>query len=459
VVVVVIASGLVLLVGAPPTSVLCQTKGSHLSVSNQSFHEAASGLTAWEMKVTNISGRRLSSVSAGQAPVWEPSMGSPLATDVEIMDSGGSSLVSLAPGQEFVLNIKVPASGSVSSGRQYRTSFALQFYDGTFSREVDFACVGKLLGSAAVTPPVSDLDSDGIPDATDQCDTGPLSGPCVPAYFCSSNNSVSNQCTLDTSGGLQNGCKIISQLPACGGVNSCNVLTGQCNPPSSSCGNPSGTITPPEQCDGGNLNGQTCTSLVDPQSQGVGNSNYTGGTLSCVSCNFWTLQCTRCGDGSCNGNETTANCPVSSGGDCQASTAGLGQACGGATGCQSGLQCVGGVCHPGCYPDNCGSGVQCVSDSDCSDATAYFCYNGTCSNLSDLGEQCSGPGSPGADGVICGSDGSYHADCSPDPVIDGGGCNVGQPCVAGSSDCIGGSTCQQSVPGTGQGGGVCTDTN
>gem|GEM_PF-6146244 len=170
VVVVVIASGLVLLVGAPPTSVLCQTKGSHLSVSNQSFHEAVSGAVAWEMKVKNISGRRLSSVFAPLAPVWDPSVGTAGTGDVEIMDSGGSPLVSLSPGQEFALNIKVPASGSVSSGRQYRTSFVLQFYDGTFTREIDVACIGKLAGSAPAGPAQLDSDSDSVPDSSDNCD-------------------------------------------------------------------------------------------------------------------------------------------------------------------------------------------------------------------------------------------------------------------------------------------------
>lgn len=55
-----------------------------------------------------------------------------------------------------------------------------------------------------------------------------------------------------------------------------------------------------EQCDGTQLNGQSCTTI------GLG---YTGGTLTCSNCTFVTTQCTSpsppvCGDGTINGSET-----------------------------------------------------------------------------------------------------------------------------------------------------------
>lgn len=68
------------------------------------------------------------------------------------------------------------------------------------------------------------------------------------------------------------------------------------------CGN--GIVEGAEQCDGANLNGQSCVS-----------QGFSGGTLSCTgSCTFNTSLCTvpTCGDLSCNGGETCSTCP----GDC-----------------------------------------------------------------------------------------------------------------------------------------------
>ncbi|HLG20591.1 MAG TPA: DUF6531 domain-containing protein, partial [Bdellovibrionota bacterium] len=74
------------------------------------------------------------------------------------------------------------------------------------------------------------------------------------------------------------------------------------------CGN-NNILDPGEECDGTNLNGQTCIS------QGQG---FTGGSLSCnEDCTFDYYGCTRiqqpfCGDGICNAGENANTCP----GDC-----------------------------------------------------------------------------------------------------------------------------------------------
>jgi|GEM_PF-2182186 len=68
-------------------------------------------------------------------------------------------------------------------------------------------------------------------------------------------------------------------------------------------------ITPPEECEDTNLNGETCVS-----------QGYTGGTLSCIpvdqisECMFDKSNCFMCGDGACNSpDESPINCPIDCG--------------------------------------------------------------------------------------------------------------------------------------------------
>ncbi len=64
----------------------------------------------------------------------------------------------------------------------------------------------------------------------------------------------------------------------------------------SQCGN--GTVEPGEECDGTNLNNETCESLT----------GYAG-PIRCSDCSFDTSQCT-CGDGSCDAWENQEDCPI-----------------------------------------------------------------------------------------------------------------------------------------------------
>jgi len=92
--------------------------------------------------------------------------------------------------------------------------------------------------------------------------------------------------------------------------NNCTLDLSNCSgAPGTTCGD--GVIQSPEQCDGANLNGETCVSI-----------GFKSGTLACYPpistnpCSFNTSSCTNtfCGDGMCNGSETHLSCPT----DCSA---------------------------------------------------------------------------------------------------------------------------------------------
>lgn len=166
----------------------------------------------------------------------------------------------------------------------------------------------------------------------------------------------------------------------------CNFDTSMC---SDSCGN--GTLDPGEQCDGTELSGD-CTSV-----------GFVGGTISCApDCTFDTSECSQavCGDGelqegeSCDcgmmgactpaqlGNTTCMNLPAPSGGNYSGGT----------------LGCMAGACtyvETGCFA--CGNGVL------------------------DMGEQCDGANLAGA---TCGSQGfdAGSLACSASCTFNTGAC-------------------------------------
>ena len=75
--------------------------------------------------------------------------------------------------------------------------------------------------------------------------------------------------------------------------NACRFVTPICEPV---CGN--GVAEMGEDCDGGDLGGETCVSL-----------GFGGGTLACAgNCTFDTSGCFECGDGTCEGSEDCENC-------------------------------------------------------------------------------------------------------------------------------------------------------
>jgi hypothetical protein len=158
-------------------------------------------------------------------------------------------------------------------------------------------CVYKIATGVACT-------SDGNVCTTDVCSAN---GACV-------HNPIAGCCTSDSQCSVGQVCSnnvCVSSTPVCGD-NKVNQAT--------------------EKCDGADLNGATCTSILG--------SGYTG-TLRCSSrCIFDTSLCvlstSTCGDGICNNGETCANCPV----DCGPCV----EQCSSSVPCPSGQSCVNGVC-------------------------------------------------------------------------------------------------------------------
>jgi hypothetical protein len=154
----------------------------------------------------------------------------------------------------------------------------------------------------------------GLIDTGEQCDGANLNGQtCLLQGFASGLLSCTSNCLLSTLGciSLEPTPVPVPTVPVCGnGIvegteqcdgadlngqtcvskgyvkgtlscsSTCKYVTTKC----SMCGN--GKIDPGEWCDGKNLNGQSCTTR-----------GYTGGTLLCYECTFNTFHCNQCGNG------------------------------------------------------------------------------------------------------------------------------------------------------------------
>jgi hypothetical protein len=159
-----------------------------------------------------------------------------------------------------------------------------------------------------------------VREGGEECDGNDIPSSCVDLGFVGGALACSGDCRFDTSG--------CSALPGCGDGNidpgeqcdganlggqscasvvgpgstgnlgcthNCRFDTSSCSPPPR-CGD--GNIDPGEQCDGSNLGGQSCASVVGPGSTG---------NLGCTqSCQFDTSSCSplpRCGDGNIDPGE------------------------------------------------------------------------------------------------------------------------------------------------------------
>jgi hypothetical protein len=204
--------------------------------------------------------------------------------------------------------------------------------------------------------------------------------------------------------------------------------------PGAVCGN--GVVEAGEQCDGANLNGQTCQSL-----------GFTGGTLACgAGCTFNTAGCTSavCGNGAVEAGEQC------DGADLNGQT------------CQS-LGFTGGTlaCGAGCTFNTSGcTGAQCASAADgtpCDDGnfctTGDTCQAGVCT--AGAPRNC-----PALECEVATCD-SAAGVCSTTPAANGTACSNGGTCQGGvctatSTQCTPGQTrpCYTGPPGT-QDVGVC----
>jgi hypothetical protein len=128
VVIVVVIAALVVLVGNPGGSDTCNAPGSTFSVSNQDMNT-----TGWTLKVSNLTGRTLNSVTAIKV-FWSPS-------DVNSNPSKVIVPSIVNTGQEFTLAIGLDA-GTMTPGKKYQSIMTLQYNDGDFTRTADVTCNG-----------------------------------------------------------------------------------------------------------------------------------------------------------------------------------------------------------------------------------------------------------------------------------------------------------------------------
>ena len=206
---------------------------------------------------------------------------------------------------------------------------------------------------------------------------------------------------------------------------------------SSACGN--GTIDPGEQCDGGNLNGGTCSG-----------QGFAGGTLSCsTTCTFNTNQCTNCGNNVINAGEVCDGTALG-GGTCssQGCTGGT-LACNGTCSGYNKVGCTGcpvcdgdGICEPG---ENCNG---CPSDCAGGTTSGAVCGNGVCEagngeDCVSCGADCNGVQGGKPNGRYCCGDGGGS---NPLPCSDSKCTASGRVCtnvtVNPSTFCCGNSICE-----------------
>ncbi len=218
-----------------------------------------------------------------------------------------------------------------------------------------FAIAGPLGGC-------SDDDDDqavcgnGQIEGSEQCDMDQLAGlTCqdVDSSFTGGTLACSGDCTYDTSG----------------------CTTGD------ECGD--GNVDPGEDCDGNDLDGQTCESVGD----------FTGGSLSCdADCNFVVTQCVGCGNGI-----------VEAGEDCDGSDLD-GQTC------QDVGNFTGGTlgCDANCNFDT----GQCAAGEDCNNGVI------------DAGEDCDGTNLGGNECVDVGPYSGGILNCANDCTFDTSTCEL-----------------------------------
>lgn len=182
------------------------------------------------------------------------------------------------------------------------------------------SCTGscQTIGSGGCSPPAP-ICGDGIKNGTDSCDGADLGGA-----NCSSVMGAGYTGTLSCTGG-------------------CIFNTTSCNPPGPVCGN--GAKEVGEGCDGSDYGGATCASVL-----GAG---YTG-SLSCNACSINSNACVppvTCGNGNKEGGEQCDGSDI--GGATCASVVGAGYT--GTITCNAGCTYNSGACSP---PVTCGNGSK-----------------------------------------------------------------------------------------------------
>ena len=192
-------------------------------------------------------------------------------------------------------------------------------------------------------------------------------------------------------------CGHVCNLPqSCGG----GGVPGQCGPAVAACGN--GTIDAGEQCDGANLNGQSCIGL-----------GFAGGSLACSpSCTFNTSACTAatiCGNGI-----------VQAGEQCDDGNTSNGDGCSSTCQIQSGFTCSG---SPSVCTTICGDGIRAGADT-CDQGGGNITNGDGCSSTCQVEPGFICTGTPSVCTTTCGDGIRAGAEqCDQGNVTNGDGCS------------------------------------
>lgn len=243
---------------------------------------------------------------------------------------------------------------------------------------------------------IPEVCGDGIASGGEACDGADLDGASCGDIMCTSGSPVClEDCTLDYGG--CGGCPVCDNDGVCetdedcvGCIGDCPItaLTGTCGNNVCETGGGENCLNCPEDCNG-KQNGKPSQRYCC--GDGGGQNPVSCSNISCTAdgntCDPFPLGNACCGDGTCEGGETSGNCGID---------------CGNGT-------CGDGVCDPGIGESSC----SCVADCGPAPATETSCTDGS-DNDCDGDVDCADIDCDGTPECVCGARGdscSSNSDC------------------------------------------------
>jgi cysteine-rich repeat protein len=226
-------------------------------------------------------------------------------------------------------------------------------------------------------------------------------------------------------------------------------------------------------CGDGSCNGSDSTANCPGDCGSSCGDGSCNGTEDCSGCPSDCGSCPYCGDSFCNGSDTTANCPGDCGSSCGDGSCNGTEDC---SGCPSDCGSCGGSCGdgscsasettancPGDCGSSCGDGTcnGSESTSNCSSDCGSNCGDGTCNGAEDCsscGADCGSCAGYCGDGSCNGIEdcSSCSSDCGSCTTCGDGSCNGGENCSSCLNDC---GACPACGNGNVESGEQCDDGN